>query len=292
MTRELVAEQLTGPVAEHGEGPVWHPSFAGVRWVDMLAGDILELADDRIRRTHVGSVAAAFRPRRDGGLVLADERGFVLLDPDLRVQRRLGDLWDDPGIRMNEGGCDPAGAFWCGSMAYDTRPGAGTLYRLGPDLVAEPALTGVTISNGLVFTPDGRRAYYIDTPTGRIDVFDVDPDAGAAALRDRRPAVLVDPAAGLPDGLTVDSAGALWVALWGGSAVHRYTPDGVLDTVVRLPVSRVTACTFGGPDLGTLFVTSSRQELTADELTAQPAAGALFAVRPGTGGAPVAEFSG
>ncbi|GAA1389767.1 SMP-30/gluconolactonase/LRE family protein [Pseudonocardia kongjuensis] len=292
MTRELVAEQVTGPVAEHGEGPVWHPSFAGVRWVDMLAGDILELAGGRVGRTRVGSVAAAFRPRRDGGLVLADERGFVLLDRDLRVQRRLGDLWDDPGIRMNEGGCDPSGAFWCGSMAYDTRPGAGTLYRLGPDLDVEPALTGVTISNGLAFTPDGRRAFYVDTPTGRVDVFDVDPAAGAAGLHDRRPAAVVDPAAGLPDGLAVDSTGALWVALWGGSAVHRYTPDGVLDTVVRLPVSRVTACTFGDPDLGTLFVTTSRQALTADELAAQPAAGALFAVRPGTTGTPVAEFSG
>lgn len=285
MIRELVADPVTGPVAQHGEGPVWHPSFAGIRWVDMLAGDILELDGDTVRRTHVGAVAAAFRPRRDGGTVVADERGFVLLDAAMGVEQRLGDVWEDPEVRMNDGGCTPDGAFVCGSMAYDERPGAGALYRLAPDLTVERLFGDVTISNGFAVTPDGRRAYYADTPTGRVDVLDV----VDGTVGHRRPAIRVASDHGSPDGLTVDAEGAVWVALWGGSAVHRYTPDGALDTVVRLPVPNVTACTFGGPGLDRLFVTTSKN---GTDTAAHPHAGALFAVDPGVCGLPVLEFGG
>jgi sugar lactone lactonase YvrE len=286
----LTARAVTAAVAEHGEGPVWHPSFTGVRWVDMLAGDILELVGtESVARTHVGAVAAAFRPRRGGGLVLADERGFVLLDADLRVEQRLPDLWDDPGVRMNEGGADPAGGFCCGSMAYDEATGRGAFYRLSPDLSVEMLFDGVTISNGFGFSPDGTRAYYVDTPTDRIDVFDV----VDGTLTDRRPAVRIADGPGHPDGLTVDAEGCLWVALFGGAAVHRYTPEGELLAVVPLPVEQVTACTFGGPGLDTLYITTSREGLDADARAAQPQAGALFAVDlPGTTGLPVLEFAG
>jgi sugar lactone lactonase YvrE len=281
---------VTAAVADHGEGPVWHPSFAGVRWVDMHAGDILELVGpDDVRRTHVGTVAAAFRPRRSGGLALADERGFVLLADDLTVERRLPELWDDPGVRMNEGGADPAGNFWCGSMAYDEAPGGGALYRLAPDLGVEKVLDGVTISNGLGFSPDGTRAYYVDTPTRRVDVF----DHADGTLTDRRPAVHIAEGPGSPDGLTVDAEGCLWVALFGGAAVHRYSPDGELLAVVPLPVAQVTACTFGGPNLDRLYITTSRHGLDDDARAAQPLAGALFSVDvPGVRGLPALEFAG
>ena len=285
----LTARPVTAAVAEHAEGPVWHPSFAGVRWVDMLAGDVLELVGpDAVTRTHVGTVAAAFRPRRGGGLVLADERGFALLDADLAVQERIT-VWDDPGVRMNEGGADPDGNFWCGSMAYDQAPGAAALYRLTPDLEVTKVLDGVTVSNGFGFSPDGTRAYYVDTPTDRVDVLDY----AAGELRDRRPAVEVAEGPGHPDGLTVDAEGCLWVALFGGSAVHRYSPDGTLLAVVPLPVAQVTACTFGGPDLDRLYVTTSRENLDDAARAAQPLAGALFAVDvPGVRGLPVLEFAG
>lgn len=286
----LTARPVTAAVAEHGEGPVWHPSFAGVRWVDMHAGDILELAGpDNVRRTHVGTVAAAFRPRRGGGVVLADQRGFALLDGDLAVEERLPEIWADPGVRMNEGGADPAGNFWCGSMAYDEHEGGGALYRLTPDLEVTKVLDGVTISNGFAFSPDGTRAYHVDTPTGRVDTF----DHRDGELTDRRPAVTIAEGPGHPDGLTVDAEGCLWVALFGGSAVHRYTPDGTLLAVVPLPAAQVTACTFGGPDLDRLYVTTSREGLDDDARAGQPLAGALFEVDvPGVRGLPVLEFAG
>ena len=221
--------------------------------------------------------------------MLAGERGFVLLDAGMQVERRLPDLWDDPGVRMNEGGADPAGNFWCGSMAYDEREGGGALYRLAPDLSVQKVLDGVTISNGFGFSPDGARAYYVDTPTRKVDVF----DHRDGTLTGRRTAFEPADGPGFPDGLTVDAEGCVWVALFDGAAVHRYTPDGELLAVVPLPVAQVTACTFGGPGLDRLYVTTSREGLDADALAAQPLAGALFCVDlPGVRGLPVLEFAG
>jgi sugar lactone lactonase YvrE len=279
------AEQVTDPVTYHGEGPVWSPSWGGLRWVDMLAGDVLSLADDgTVSRRHVGDVAAALRPRRDGGAVIGIERGFALEDADGTL-RALPPVWSDPGIRMNEGGCDPDGRFWCGSMAYDQRPGAGSLYRLDPDGTVAVAFGGVTISNGLDWSPDGSLAYYDDTPTHQVAVFDYSSEAG---LTGRRTFVqLADDEN--PDGLTVDAEGGVWVALFGAGVVRRYTADGRLDGVVEVPAAQVTACTFGGPALDRLYITTSRENLPPD---ADPLAGALFAVDPGVAGRPVREFAG
>ena len=279
------AEQLTDPVAHHAEGPVWSDRWGGLRWVDMLAGDVLSLASDgTVQRRHVGDVAAALRPRSGGGAVIAVERGFVLEDAD-GTCTALEPVWGDTGVRMNEGGCDPDGRFWCGSMAYDQRPGAAALYRLDPDRTVRPVLAGVTVSNGLDWSPDGSLAYYDDTATHRVDVFDYDRDAGLTA---RRPFVVL-PDDGNPDGLTVDAEGGVWVALFGSGVVHRYTPDGALDVVVEVPAAQVTACTFGGPGLDQLFVTTSREGLGPDD---DPLAGALFRADVGVAGQPVREFTG
>lgn len=286
------ARQLTDVLTEHGEGPVWDPATGVLRCVDMLAGDVLTLPDDGpVGRLHVGDVAAAFRPRAGGGLVVAVERGFRLVEPD----GTLGPVvpaFDEPGVRMNEGGCDPAGRFHCGSMAYDERPGAGALWRFDPDGSVTRVLDGVTISNGLVWTPDGGSgswgAYYIDTPTRRVDRLHFD---ASGALLDRAPVLTVaDDVAGAPDGMTVDAEGGLWVALWGGRAVHRYTPDGALSAVVEVDAKQVTACTFGGPDLDRLYITTSRTTLPPG---ADPAAGALFVLdEPGVRGVPPLPFAG
>src|SRR6476661_5399979 len=168
----MQAEQVTDPVAYHGEGPVWSERWGGLRWVDMLAGDVLSLdSKGTVRRHHVSAVTAALRPRREGGAVIGVERGFALEDPDGRLTY-LDDLWSSDDIRMNEGACDPDGRFYCGSMAYDQRVGAASLYRLDPDRSARVVLDNVTVSNGLDWSPDGSRAYYNDTATRRISVFD------------------------------------------------------------------------------------------------------------------------
>jgi sugar lactone lactonase YvrE len=278
------AEQLTDPICSHGEGPVWSSRWGGLRWVDMLAGDVLALeADGSVGRRHVGTVAAALRPRTRGGAVIAVERGFVLEDDDGSLTP-LPEVWTDPGVRMNEGGCDPDGRFWCGSMAYDQRAGAAALYRLDHDGTVSRVLDGVTVSNGLAWSPDGSLAYYNDTATHRVDVFDYAPTAG---LTGRRP--FVDLGDGSPDGLTVDADGGVWVALFGAGAVHRYTAEGRLDGVVEVPAAKVTACALGGPDLDQLFVTTSREGLEPGE---EPLAGSLFRADVGVRGLPVAEFAG
>ncbi|WP_055695032.1 SMP-30/gluconolactonase/LRE family protein [Streptomyces prasinopilosus] len=281
----MKVEQFTEPLAYHGEGPVWSEAWGGLRWLDMLAGDVLSLAPDAtVVRRHVDTVVAAVRPRRGGGAVLGVERGFALEDPDGKVTL-LDPLWSDERVRMNEGGCDPDGRFYCGSMEYDTRRGAGALHRLDPDGSTATVLDAVTISNGLEWSPDGGRAYYVDTGTGRVDVFDYDREHG---LTGRRPFAVV-PGPGKPDGLTVDAEGGVWVALYDGGAVRRYAPDGTLDEVVDLPVTKVTACTFGGPELDRLFITTSREHLAPG---AEPRAGALFTCVPGVRGVPVREFAG
>jgi len=277
------AEQVTGPVAHHAEGPVWSAAWGGLRWVDMLAGDVLSLADDgTLGRRHVGAVAAVLRPRRGGGAVIGVERGFALEEPDGSLTT-LDPIWTDDRVRMNEGGCDPDGRFYCGSMAYDQTPGAAALYRLDPDGSVHDVFGDVTVSNGLEWSPDGSLAYYDDTHTHRTDVFDW---SAATGLTGRRPFVrFADDER--PDGLTVDGDGGVWIAFYGGSAVRRYTADGRLDAVIELPTPNVTACTFGGHDLDQLFITTSAQGREGD-----PVAGSLFRADVGVRGMRVREFAG
>jgi len=269
------AAPITDPVAFHGEGPV----FAGgrLRFVDMLAGDVLTLREDGgVDRERVGDVVAAMRPRVNGGLVLGLERSFALQDADGTLH--VLDPVVPDGARFNDGGCDPAGRFWCGTMTDDEREGAASMFRLDPDGSVHHVFGGVTVSNGLEWSPDGSRAYYVDTPTRRIA-------AGDAELRDRRVFARVED--GLPDGLTVDADGGVWVALYDGGAVLRFTPEGTLDARVEVPDGgRVTACTFGGDRL---YITTSREGLGDD---APAAAGAVFAVDPGVGGLPARTFAG
>ena len=168
-------------------------------------------------------------------------------------------------------------------MAYAETPGAGTLYRLDLDGSVQVTLREVTIS---AVEPGGRHVFYADTPTGRVDSFDFEPASGA--FTDRRSFTEVS-GGGYPDGMAIDEEDGIWVALWGGSAVHRYDSAGRLDLVVELPVSNVTACTFSGPELQTLLVTTSRQGL--DEAD-QPEAGAVFRYDAGVRGAPQHPFAG
>lgn len=281
----MTPENLTGPVAVHAEGPVWHPGWGGLRYVDGDAGDLLALHVDGVSRQHVDDEYLGFvRPRSNGGIVAVGARTLHLADEVDGPFRAAAHLLDDPAARLNEGACDPRGRLLAGSMGYDAPQDAGTLLRIDTDLTVTTVLPRVTVSNGLAFSPDGRRAYYADTPTQRIDVFDV----VEGELRGRRQFVAI-PDGGLPDGLTVAADGSVWVALWGGYAVLGFDAAGALIERIELPVPQVTACTFGDDDLGTLYITTSAQGLGADHGTV---AGSLFSVRLGVTGLPVTAFAG
>jgi sugar lactone lactonase YvrE len=191
---------------------------------------------------------------------------------------------------MNDGETDPQGRLWAGTMGWHAEPGRGSLYRLDPDGTVRRMVEGVTISNGLGWSPDGCTMYYVDTPTLRIDRFDFDP--GSGDIENRREFVTIRHGDGRPDGLTVDSEGAVWVATWPGYAVHRYLPDGTLDAIVPLPVSNVSSCEFGGVDLHDLYITTAWELLTEEEHAAQPLAGSLFRTRVEVPGLPRVPFAG
>jgi sugar lactone lactonase YvrE len=281
--RRLEAERLTDVITHHGEGPVWSAADNRLDLVDMLAGVVVRLDPDTGAhdRLEIGSVAAALRPRTSGGIVVAAERSFVLIERDGR-RIDLPAVWTDETVRFNDGGCDPDGRFYCGTMGHGGQEGRGTFYRLNIDHSVEPIFGNVTISNGFAFSPDGSRAYYVDTPTGRVDVFDYQ----LGELRNRRTSVA---SAGHPDGLCVDAAGNLWVAQFGGASVRQYTPAGEQLAEVAVAARQVTACTFGGPDLDTLYITTSRDNVPGGE---DPGAGSVFAVQPGVRGLPTLAYAG
>jgi sugar lactone lactonase YvrE len=183
-------------------------------------------------------------------------------------------------MRGNDAAVDPAGRLWAGTMRYDQATGGGFLARVEPTGKARVVLPSVSISNGLGWSPDHRLLYYVDTPTHRIDVFDYEVDTGD--VRDRRTFAEVTDTPGVPDGLCVDAAGFVWVAVNGGGQVRRYSPAGELDRVVDVPATQVSACCFGGGDLRDLYVTTGREGFTGEQATAQPLAGSLF-VAPGIG---------
>jgi sugar lactone lactonase YvrE len=275
------ADRLTGVVAFHGEGPVWWPE-AGLRICDVYAGDILTIdtSDGRVMaRSHVGDVVGAFRPRSSGGVVAGTEDGFCLVDPSGSVEARVP-AWNGPGFRMNDGACDWNGDFICGRLKQDEpREGAGVLYRLG-DPAMEPAavLVGQGIPNGLVFDASSSCAYYIDTLTRCVQRFDID-DAGNWV--DGRVSIDLTDGEAYPDGMAVDSEGCLWIAMWGAGTVNRYRPGSseVLEKVEVPGSTHVTAVTFGGADLGTLFITTSGEGPGRSAID-----GSVFAATPGVVG--------
>jgi sugar lactone lactonase YvrE len=284
MTREVTAELAFDCRCTTGEGPLWDHRRGALLWVDIPAGEIHSLApgSGAHRAFGVGQPVGAVALRADGGLVAAVRDGFAILPAEGGgISELIGVEADRPDNRMNDGRCDSRGRFWAGTMAART-PHAGSLYRLErarDGYRVETMLRGLTIANGLDWTPDDRRMYYIDTPTQRIDLFDFDPERGE--IRDRRPFVAIADADGQPDGMVVDADGFVWVALIRRGRVRRYSPHGDVDMEVRVPVSLVTSCTFGGADLDELYITTARHLLTPAEAAAQPTAGGVYVCRPG-----------
>ncbi|MFF8353828.1 SMP-30/gluconolactonase/LRE family protein [Streptomyces chartreusis] len=260
--------------AELGEGPTWDARSGRLLWIDILGARIHTydpVSGRRCVRTtpqHVGAV----KPRAGGGLVLNLRDGVGLLDADDSFRWLHHE--PVPGRRANDAAVAPDGSLWAGTMRYDEAPGGGSLSRVTGDGSVDLVLDDVAVSNGTGWSPDGSLMYYIDSPTRRIDVF----DHADGRVGDRRPFAEIEDGAGFPDGLTVDAEGCVWVALWDGSAVRRYTPAGELDRVIELPVPRVTACAFAGPDLTDLYITTARVGLKSP----LPLSGSLLVV-PGAG---------
>jgi sugar lactone lactonase YvrE len=280
--------------ARLGEGPVWDPAAGVLWWVD-IEGECLHAFDPRTGRDRewsAGQMVGCALPRSRGGLVVGAKEGLAFFDPHFgRLEVFARPEADRPGNRFNDGACDSHGRLWAGTMAVDCAAGAGCLYRVDADLSVHRMLERVTVSNGLAWSADGRTLYYVDTPTRRVDALECDPVEGEVGTR--RPAVLVPPELGWPDGMTIDEEGMLWVAHWDGHAVCRWDPlDARLLRRIELPVARVTSCAFGGADLDELYVTTAWSGLSETQRAAQPLAGGLFVVRPGVRGQPPTPYAG
>lgn len=284
MPRTLDAALLVDAQAALGEAPQWDAREAGLVWVDILAGVVFVTTASGASRASfpIGHAVGSAMPAEDGGWLLADALGFARLTPDGRLTRLLDVLAARPELRFNDAKCDPAGRAWAGTISADMAAGTGTLYRLDPGPVATPVLGGLTVSNGLGWSPDGRTMWFADSADRVIRAFVYEVAGGR--LGPGRPGVELRETAGKADGLCVDDDGCLWVGLWAGGAVHRYTPDGRLDTIVRVPATQVTSCAFGGADGSTLFITTARVGLAAERLRREPLAGGLFVAEPGVTG--------
>ena len=294
MTTRMTAELVVDGRWEIGEGPIWDTGTGELVWVDIPGRQVLRHrpGEDGARSLPTPSDVGSVAVRRGGGLVAALADGFWTTEPGGSDWTRLAPVEADlPDRRFNDGKCDPVGRFLAGSMAYDKRRGGGGFYRLDPDGTVEQLLADITISNGLTWSPDGTTLYYIDTPTGRVEAFGYDLATGALSHR-RTHLTLPDGEPGALDGMTMDTDGGLWVALWGGWKVVRFGQDGRIDAVIEVPAAHVTSCIFGGPDLDELYITSAWSELTDAERADQPFAGSLFRARPGVRGYPPVEFAG
>jgi sugar lactone lactonase YvrE len=296
MAEDREVKPVSIPPAELGEGAVWNSALQRLHWIDITGQRVFtyDPATGENRGHDVGQMVGTVVPRAAGGLMLAVHEGFAALDP---VSGRM-DLWPRPPehnptvVRFNDGKCDPSGRFWAGTMALVKGPRPlGRLYRLDPDGAMQVMLRDVGTSNGIAWSLDRRTLYFIDTPLLRVDAFDYDDATGTIA--NRRTVISIPPGIGRPDGSTLDAEGMLWIAMYEGWAVTRWDPrTGKLLQTIHLPVARVTSCAFGGPELDTLYLTSARHNLSEEQRAAQPLAGSLFHVKPGTRGVPAFAFRG
>jgi sugar lactone lactonase YvrE len=279
----LEPTEMLLPYAELGEGPHWDIPTQTLYWIDIPARLVHSMdATGAHKSWDVGLPVGAVVPRASGGLIVAGGNGFYALDTETGSVTELATTPDLPHTRMNDGKCDRAGRFYAGSMDADEKPGRGKFYRFDTDHSVTELYDGIGISNGVGWSPDDKLMYYIDSFAYRVDVLDYDVATGQ--MGERRVFARLGSGELVPDGLTVDSEGGVWVAVWGGSVIQRYDADATLTSVVKLPAAHVTSCTFGRPDLTELFITTA----------AGPgrSAGALFTCPAGVKGLPAYSYQG
>lgn len=277
--------------AEVGESPVWDDAGQCLWWVDLLKGELHRLDPsagvDRCHAT-VGQSLGFVAPFRADEFVAGTRESVGTLslstgEYSLKTQIE----GDRAGYRANDGKCDPRGRLWLGTMSDEQRKD-GRWYRVDGDWEITEWRDDGEIPNGLCWSPDRSRMYLADSGRSVVEIWSCDPVEGL-------PVALVStidfpPEQGRPDGMTVDADGCIWVALWGGGAVRRYRPDGMLDRQLDVPVTLTASCEFGGEDRDLLFITSARYQLTAAQLAAEPLAGSIFVCQPGTTGVPAHAF--
>jgi sugar lactone lactonase YvrE len=276
-----------------GEGPHWSPRDERLYFVDILAPAVLtgDPATGTYVATPVPELIGFVVPRERGGFVAGmhgELRGLELPGGATTVLARPEA--DHPGNRFNDGKCDRRGRLWAGTLAIDTTPGQGRLWRLDGEGRLTEMDRGFHVANGLGWSPDDKTFYFTDTAKHTIYAYDFDIESGDIA--NRRVFVRVPDEEGRPDGLTVDTEGFVWSAHWDGWCITRYDPDGKVERVINLPVPRPTSCVFGGPDLTSLYVTSARIRLSAAQLADAPLSGSVFAIDTGIKGLPEAVFAG
>ena len=287
----LHAESMLPAQAALGEGALWNPATAQLYWVDIegRALHVFDPATGEDRRYPTGERIGTVVPMRNGHALVGLQTGIHEINLTTGQLTRRADPVTDEYLRFNDGKCDPAGRFWVGTFDLLLRAHAGTLYRHDPDGRTHVMLRRITNSNGLAWSLDKTTMYYIDTPTFAVQAFDYDDATGTIA--NPRVVIRIPEGSGGPDGMTIDAEGQLWVALWGGGAVHRYDPaTGALLQVVRVAAPFTSSCAFGGTGLKTLFITTARAGLTPQQLQDFPLSGNVFAIEPGVAGVPAFFF--
>jgi L-arabinonolactonase len=273
-----------------GEVPRWHQGEQALYWIDALKPALhrLDPATGTLESWTPPEKLGSFAPCAGGGLVIAGRHGFALYNPRSGSFTRIADPEDSAAENiLNDGRCDARGRFWAGSMTKTMERASGRLYRVDKGRV-DALDDGIWVSNGVAWSPDGKTMYFADSHARTIFAYDYHLDGGAIGQR----RVLADTRehAGVPDGASVDTDGYLWTAMFDGACLARYAPDGRLERIVPMPVSRPTACAFGGPALRTLYVTTARFRLAPEKLAAEPYAGGLLALDVGVGGLPEALY--
>jgi len=280
-----------------GEGPLWSHTRERLYWVDIDAG-IVHSFDPVSGNKHsietgrrVGAVVCRAEDA-GGGLVLATDAGFYLLDEICGELTFLSDPESgNEDTRFNDGKCDPAGRFWAGTMSYSRTRGSANLWCLDTDYSVTRRVSGVTVSNGITWSLDTEKMYYIDSSEFAVVAFDFIRESGE--ISNPRPVILVPHEIGKPDGMCIDSEGMLWIALFRGGAVSRWDPEtGKLLELVEIPCKYVTSCAFGGGDMKTLYVTTARAPADGEELEKYPQSGGLFSYAAKVAGCTFFEFLG
>ncbi len=281
----MQAELILDVKATLGEGPAWDAKTQTLYWVDILqkriyAGtELLAELDD-----FIGCLA----PCKNGNLILGKRASFVDFDLGTSQQPVLAAVTESATNRMNDGKCDPAGRFLAGSMDMNEKEASGSLYSFNGQQVTR-LFDGVRISNGMAWSPDYKTFYYIDTPTREIKAFDYDVSTGGIA--NPRVAFKIPEQMGWPDGMTSDTQGNLWIAMWGGAEVTRWNPNtGTMLERVSVPALQTSSVVFGGRDRNELYITSARVGMSEDSLNIFPLSGGLFKVVTNVEGMPTFEF--